>query len=1114
MSNYITYDTLATTQQESVSDYFDNPLGQWINYATYDNAQTVQLGKQKHTDIRTFHTGRTRQGYIKDLNNKLMSNFERIVSATGTIGVTIDSITGGWTGTITGMSSTTGLTAGVKIFAKNGIKTANVTNASSDGTNYTYTANNTFTTGDSVTITGALPSGWNITGTVLSSGLSSTSFKIANTGAPGTFTQAGTATVKLGSLGGSITASITSASSSSTTLTYTSTNTFVVGQTVKITGMLPLAYNIIGTIATRDDTQFTITNGANPGASTQAGLATVANQIYTVNTVSTNSITFTATGGTTPVAGSITDISYPIPVTDIGPTVTMLEPENWQITNPTPCTFASVTTSKDSNSKWNKLTTTFTGSGTATITSIGSKIDLSSYDDTDVISIALPNYPSSNFTTGQIQFGTDSPITFTAGTLPTGVTLIGTTHKQLRITLANLSSNVKSNLTTIKFILTASDPLTFNCMAIRCLAADWVYGPLDINTVERKIAKPAPLDGNSTTNAFPSHSISTNSLNAPIISSSSTDTTGGAIIKNTQYYYVVTATNSTGESLASGIKSQIVGSTTDTNTITINWAAVTDAVGYKIYRNTINSFNYNSTSLLLLGTTTDATTFTDTGTATTAGSPPQYNNLATVWPTLFRSFSPSFTDDDPKIINGQLVTVFNTGSVLNSTSSNIKIYYRAINEFATQQDLNNRTQNYLNALKNIDSLITNSLPRKQSDLSKIPGQYSNYQSGRGGLPDQSGWTQSELNALTQEDLQSIPYVDSISYISLCIYWYLNGSDKLCKITIESELGELYSFGTFAVNANTNYAFVTSMYDNAAYAELRQINNDKSLTPVYKTPYVINEQFHRRRGRIGWSALLQDPDAYIDDIRSQGLVYAEYKTDQLPSITPLRAAQLIADYSPDANVYSSISSDPWSQNNVTISLDAGKSKSGLARKIQTIASGDYDQGISTNEFQIEDPDDINIQFNVWFPNNGSNLNAYLYNANEKTVVSIYVPPFAYDQWTTIRLKLNDNFLSGKYKLVVVQNNINFDSTWWIDNIQINKRLMRWDARSSTSGPWEFDADDWIDFKNTVNLSSGGVMLPRKGSALQLRGQAVSHYAYIQSVKALPVYATLGSMVWND
>jgi len=70
---------------------------------------------------------------------------------------------------------------------------ATITNASSDGTNYTYTANNAFSAGMSVTVLNVQPSGYQITGPVLSTGLSSTSFKIANTGSPGTFTQGGIA---------------------------------------------------------------------------------------------------------------------------------------------------------------------------------------------------------------------------------------------------------------------------------------------------------------------------------------------------------------------------------------------------------------------------------------------------------------------------------------------------------------------------------------------------------------------------------------------------------------------------------------------------------------------------------------------------------------------------------------------------------------------------------------------------------------------------------------------------------------------------------------------------------------------------------------------------------
>jgi hypothetical protein len=128
--------------------------------------------------------------------------------------------------------------------------------------------------------------------------------------------------------------------------------------------------------------------------------------------------------------------------------------------------------------------------------------------------------------------------------------------------------------------------------------------------------------------------------------------------------------------------------------------------------------------------------------------------------------------------------------------------------------------------------------------------------------------------------------------------------------------------------------------------------------------------------------------------------------------------------------------------------------------------------------------------------------------------LYLPPFKLNQWDKIQIKLNDKILPGIYQLAILQQNITGNSIWWIDKIKIQQKSMNWEARSSISNAWQFDADDWIDFKNTVNLSDGGIMLPRKGTGLQLRGKAMSHYASIESVKTVPVYATLGNIVWNN
>jgi hypothetical protein len=81
------------------------------------------------------------------------------------------------------------------------------------------------------------------------------------------------------------------------------------------------------------------------------------------------------------------------------------------------------------------------------------------------------------------------------------------------------------------------------------------------------------------------------------------------------YYYVITATNSQGETVASASLGMA------NNTSALAWSQINGATGYKLYRNTSNSFTSGS---LLLTTITNGTTtgYTDTGSATSVGLPP------------------------------------------------------------------------------------------------------------------------------------------------------------------------------------------------------------------------------------------------------------------------------------------------------------------------------------------------------------------------------------------------------------------------------------------------------------------------------------------------------------
>lgn len=105
-------------------------------------------------------------------------------------------------------------------------------------------------------------------------------------------------------------------------------------------------------------------------------------------------------------------------------------------------------------------------------------------------------------------------------------------------------------------------------------------------------------------------------LPAPVQSTATTSTTGGTgLAASTAYFYEVTALNGISESLASNEKTVTTG-LGSTNSNTVNWAAVTGAIGYRIYRGTTTGGEN------VFYTVGAVTTFVDTGAANAAGSPP------------------------------------------------------------------------------------------------------------------------------------------------------------------------------------------------------------------------------------------------------------------------------------------------------------------------------------------------------------------------------------------------------------------------------------------------------------------------------------------------------------
>ena len=152
---------------------------------------------------------------------------------------------------------------------------SSVTAASGSGTIQTYTAGNSFQAGQTVSVTGMTPTGYNVTNaTILTANATTFTVEGTTTGA-----SSGTGTATIG-FTASVTAATATTTSGITSITYTASNNYVAGQLLRqVTGLSPSGFNVTNLrITSASPTQFVVALPAGTslsGSSTGTGTALV-----------------------------------------------------------------------------------------------------------------------------------------------------------------------------------------------------------------------------------------------------------------------------------------------------------------------------------------------------------------------------------------------------------------------------------------------------------------------------------------------------------------------------------------------------------------------------------------------------------------------------------------------------------------------------------------------------------------------------------------------------------------------------------------------------------------------------------------------------------------------
>lgn len=483
-----------------------------------------------------------------------------------------------------------------------------------------------------------------------------------------------------------------------------------------------------------------------------------------------------------------------------------------------------------------------------------------------------------------------------------------------------------------------------------------------------------------------------------------------------------------------------------------------------------------------------------------------YDPIFTTWPTVFRAAN--FTsENDPSPIDSKISLVFNPGS--QNASNRISLFFRERPlDYKTQLDLDGTLSSELDGQEQPDWGIASYISRQQIDIDGVEDSVIGPGVDSGAIVGE-GLLQSDLNGITQRELERKADPLTAAWIEVRLSWD-GGSSSL----------DVYD----AETATPFYHFDVTLDDNRQYVLFADLENTSLRLRLYERDANIlgslvfdsttmndPEVFKRRKGRIGWSADLQDGDAYIESIDPRFLNFAEYQSAPYLSLTPVVGASLDVGATPDTDLFKGINEGPWG-GQFYDDTERG-TESFLIRNtaVQPL------QGIQTNFVYLDDLAHTKFSFEIYVTQEALDLGsiqAFFWDGDR--ALPLPLPPLRGNIWEQVNINLRefiDQLMPNYYSIAIVQTVVGFPNDWKIDNMHMMRKNIEWAAREYTDDPWN-ELSDWIEFDDSVNATNGGVLFNEHSNRFQVRAKALRQNARIAQVYATPKYAELGRITFDE
>lgn len=744
-------------------------------------------------------------------------------------------------------------------------------------------------------------------------------------------------------------------------------------------------------------------------------------------------------------------------------------------------------------------------------------------------------------------------------------------NAELRIPLKYIRESIRQNLIGIKITIAnnSNSTINFRCLSIRCVSKNWKYAPIDINTISNTVEYTPSPNGeeapdfettyywpiNENNNQLPTEwpvlykSFTNTNLDnkkpTPINSDVQIIFNSGSIKKSSSKESINDISVYFRDDLRESQQSDLDGQTQERLDLINNFADLHINYNYKKqkdYSKIPGKIVYKTSLVSEMPSGTDpgqngGVFVKDVSIADNSGFVLVENEIISYTSIIGNELKISQRGANDTLAKAHLqnAPVYLVGKLgfpvnLNQDASitDTKIFVNDTQNFPPTGVIVIDDEYIKYSAKTLDGFVVaengrgywSSQPQYHSASTKVHFYTHINRKGSKFYTTRVGNAQSSLNGIKQSALSYSKDLESqSSYIRISIQWYTtNQGGYYAQIVVSDEINiekHVFNLPVNLIEPSKDYVFIPSINNDILRMQLfrlyhEDVSDPNHMTPIYDTGEIRSSLVKRRKGQFGWSAQFFDGDCYIQSIRSRGATYAELKSANKTSRTPVKGVQAFVDGTIYGEMVSTIYDSPFNSLTSTVKIDDKKNGSVNCR--QVVSTGGLWQGLSTNTFVIDDYNDIEISFNAYITSSSQNLKALLYNEKENILIQIKVPSFNPNQWEFIKLNIDgSNHLSGSYSFIIAEEQSQFGSTWWIDNLSVKKLEMQWFGRAYTNGINQIGSDTWMPMRTMVNKTNSGTMFSAIGKDLEIKGEARTQFVNINEIKFVPEYAKLGNLV---